>query len=339
MRAALGLPSMVAMVADAFCTCWMAYVCVWSLFYSLMDYLRLKMRLRAKRPICAYVPIDKCHDKYHISIIIPVRNDAKYIGRVIRNLEVTTVHKQLVDIVIVDGNSSDNSVAVAKASTGVIKVTIVKPEKDSVVGRGALFNIGAKHCDKSDLVFFLRPDSMVARGYDELLRRTLADPTVSLTAFQFQIDQNQADLRCPSSAIWLLERLINFRSKYFLLPHGSQGFAMRLSDFRNFLFSDIIILEDLEFMKRLRHRVAESGQVVRILKLPLQSNPQPWIGLGVLCGTIITQLAHLSYIILNISPDFIYTWYFLYLASIIRYVKNDKRDAKYFKEFVGLCGD
>lgn len=49
-----------------------------------------------------------------VSIIIAIKNEAKYIGKTIRNFESTTIDKTRVEIILVDSGSRDNSIEVAR---------------------------------------------------------------------------------------------------------------------------------------------------------------------------------------------------------------------------------
>lgn len=61
----------------------------------------------------------ECKEKEGIgklSIIIAIKNEAKYIGKTIRNFESTTINKSAVEIIIVDSGCKDNSLEVARVS-------------------------------------------------------------------------------------------------------------------------------------------------------------------------------------------------------------------------------
>jgi cellulose synthase/poly-beta-1,6-N-acetylglucosamine synthase-like glycosyltransferase len=51
-----------------------------------------------------------------LSIIIAIKNEAKYIGKTIRNFESTTIDKSRVEIILVDSGCKDNSLEVARVS-------------------------------------------------------------------------------------------------------------------------------------------------------------------------------------------------------------------------------
>jgi cellulose synthase/poly-beta-1,6-N-acetylglucosamine synthase-like glycosyltransferase len=59
-------------------------------------------------------PTSKPASPERVSIIIAVKNEARYIGKTIRNLESTTFNKSKVEIILIDSGCSDNTVEVAK---------------------------------------------------------------------------------------------------------------------------------------------------------------------------------------------------------------------------------
>ena len=72
--------------------------------------------------------------KFLISIIIPVFNNEKYIGRCLRSLKNQSISKNLFEIIIVDDCSSDNSLnEIKKQKTSQIKVIRNKKHGSSEV--------------------------------------------------------------------------------------------------------------------------------------------------------------------------------------------------------------
>ena len=60
---------------------------------------------------------------FFISIIIPVYNNVKYVGRCLRSLKNQSISKNLFEIIIVDDCSSDNSLnEIKKQKTSQIKI-------------------------------------------------------------------------------------------------------------------------------------------------------------------------------------------------------------------------
>lgn len=58
-----------------------------------------------------------CNDAFTVGVVIPVRNGGQYIGRAIES--VITQRPSPIDVIVVDGGSSDDSVSVARAFPGI----------------------------------------------------------------------------------------------------------------------------------------------------------------------------------------------------------------------------
>lgn len=97
-----------------------------------------------------------CHimqKNFFISIIIPVYNNEKYIGRCLRSLKNQSISKNLFEIIIVDDCSNDNSLnEIKKQKTSQIKV--IKNKKN--MGLPKSLNIGIRAAKGS---FIVRVDS------------------------------------------------------------------------------------------------------------------------------------------------------------------------------------
>ena len=93
-----------------------------------------------------------------ISIIIPVLNEANYIGRLLQHLTQNANPKNIAEIIVVDGDSSDNTVEIVKSYKAVI---IFKSSK----GRAKQMNIGAKNAT-GNILYFLHADSFPPKYFD-----------------------------------------------------------------------------------------------------------------------------------------------------------------------------
>lgn len=255
-----------------------------------------------------------------ISIIIPSKNEARFIGRTIRNLESTTSDRKNVEIILVDAGGQDNTIEIAKASAGLIKITYLKQQSDDYVGRGAICNSALKHC-RGDIVLTLRADSLTPPNYDEALRRALSERNVSLASFELNFDRNQLGFgvrRPPDLALWMLETLLYCRAKYCMLPHGAQGLAMRKEDMQKYQFPDTIILDDLAFVMEVRQKSIENGDILKVLNSKILCNPDSWVEQGVVLTTLVNQLAHFTFIFTPIPVGTIYEWYYVRFFDLLR---------------------
>jgi len=220
----------------------------------------------------------------NISIIIPTRNEADSIGRLLPGLMAVPG----VELLVVDGESNDNTVDVAQ-SLG-IKVLSTSS------GRAQQMNAGAEAAH-GDILLFLHGDTKLAPGFAGQVRNVLNQPGVSAGAFQFSTNGKGFGFR-------IIEWLVNFRSKIFQMPYGDQGIFITAD-----MFSAVggfplqPIMEDFELIRKLKSR----GKV-KILSLSATTSARRWEKLGILKTTAINQLIVLGYLF-GVSPEKLAGWY------------------------------
>ena len=219
-----------------------------------------------------------------ISIIIPTRNEAESIEKLLPDLlEISEV-----ELLVVDGGSSDNTVDIAK-SLGV-KVLETSPGKAQQMNEGA-------EAARGDILLFLHSDTHLASGFAEHVREILNQPGVAAGAFQLSIDGKDFGLR-------IIEWLVNFRSRVMQMPYGDQGIFVTANMFFSVgAFPPQPIMEDFELMRRLKKR----GKV-KILPLHANTSARRWERLGILKTTVMNQAIILGYF-LGISPEKLADWY------------------------------
>ncbi len=141
------------------------------------------------------------------------------------------------EVVVSDGGSRDNTVAVAR-QMGARTVT-------GIAGRGPQLNRGADAAPGVDAFLFLHADTRLPEGALASVRRALLEGNVG-GGFRVRFDSDRAIFR-------LGERLVDLRTRLTRAPLGDQAqFATRrsfeeLEGFRNWP-----ILEDIDFIRRLR---------------------------------------------------------------------------------------
>ncbi len=105
-----------------------------------------------------------------ISIIIPVLNEADTIGKLLNHLKGNADHKNISEIIIVDGGSTDGTREIIKKF-----VTSNNPEYselycilESEKGRAIQMNTGARQAH-GDILYFLHADSLPPKNFDQLI--------------------------------------------------------------------------------------------------------------------------------------------------------------------------
>ena len=204
--------------------------------------------------------------QYIISIIIPVLNEAKIIQSILNELQ---QHSQ-VEVIVVDGGSQDNTIAMAR-QTGVKVISVFQK------GRAAQMNAGV-NIARGDILLFLHADTKLPSNFVELVVKTLEPASVVAGAFELAIDGEAKSLR------WI-ELLVKMRSRLFSLPYGDQAIFISKRAFVNSGgFADLPIMEDFEFIERIRKR----GEIA-IAPAVVVTSGRRWQKLGVWKTTLINQ--------------------------------------------------
>lgn len=219
-----------------------------------------------------------------ISIIIPTLNEADTIG----NLLATLQGFPEIELLVVDGGSTDRTVALA-GSMGA-RVLTAGP------GRAAQMNAGAEAA-RSDILLFLHSDTILSPGFALPIRNTLQQPGVVAGAFSLAIAGRGFSLR-------LLELLINFRSRVLQMPYGDQALFMTAGMFSAAgRFPLQPIMEDFELVRNLRRR-----GTIKILPLKATTSARRWKKLGLLRTTLRNQAIIIGYF-LGVSREKLAAWY------------------------------
>ena len=172
-----------------------------------------------------------------ISIIIPVLNEEKTIGK---NLERLIKLRGQKEIIVVDGGSIDNTIEIADKYARVIK---------SAKGRGRQMNAGAK-ASKGNILWFVHSDSILdADGIAEI-EKTIKNGYIGGCFKLYFYDLDTKFMRFVSNSS-------NKRAKYLKLIFGDQGIFMKRDIFENLGgYKDVELMEDWEFSKRI-HRLGK----------------------------------------------------------------------------------
>ena len=108
-----------------------------------------------------------------VSIIIPTLNEATALPQTLEQLR--QLRPQPVDIIVVDANSNDTTVEVAKR----FGVTVIE---SAPRGRATQMNLGVTHA-KGEHLCFLHADTDIPVDFVSLASTVLSDPRVALAGF------------------------------------------------------------------------------------------------------------------------------------------------------------
>ncbi len=219
-----------------------------------------------------------------LSIVLPTLNE---VGQLEQTLQAVGAPHALLEVIVVDGGSSDKSLEIAQEH-GCQTLSVVR-------GRGAQMNAGAA-VSSGETLMFLHADTRLPNGYCNFVEDCLATGHVA-GAFRLGITSQQRGLR-------LVEYGANFRSRWLQLPYGDQALFMRANTFFDLGgFGRLPIMEDFELVLRLR-RAGKIG----LLPQRVATSGRRWQKHGILKTTAINQVCLLAFR-LGISPQRIANFY------------------------------
>ncbi|MHC5034424.1 MAG: TIGR04283 family arsenosugar biosynthesis glycosyltransferase [Planctomycetota bacterium] len=219
-----------------------------------------------------------------ISVIIPALNEAEDIEATLAAAE----HGRNVEIILVDGGSRDATAELARAR----EVCVIS----GPTCRAVQMNLGASAAS-GELLLFLHGDTRLPRRFDEHVRTVMADPGVSVGAFELGIDLDGARIR-------MHEGMINARSRWGRMPYGDQALFLWADLFRRMGgFPEMPIMEDYEMVRRLRRQ----GRVALVPAAVLTSGRR-WERLGLLRTVLTNSLLVAAYRI-GVAPRRLARWY------------------------------
>jgi rSAM/selenodomain-associated transferase 2 len=178
-----------------------------------------------------------------IAVIIPTLNEASTIAAAIRH----TVALGFDEIVVVDGGSSDQTSGLVNSYVSSAQQSALGSVRflQTPPGRAHQLNAGAKTVC-TDVLLFLHADTRLPTGARQLIESAVADPAVVGGRFDVQFDR---------ASMWsrMIAMFMNFRSRLTGISTGDQAMFVRRHVFEGLSgFSDIPIMEDIEFSIRLK---------------------------------------------------------------------------------------
>ena len=179
-----------------------------------------------------------------MSIVIPTLDAA---GELPATLDALAGAPIIGEIIIADGGSNDDSVAIAEAA-GARTLTAKR-------GRGTQLAAGADAAS-CDWLLFLHADCRLAAGWERAVEAFLNAPGAPGRAGYFALALDDS-----SAAARRLERIVRWRCRVFGLPYGDQGLLIARALYQAVGgFKALPLMEDVEFARRLgRRRLAPLG--------------------------------------------------------------------------------
>lgn len=151
-------------------------------------------------------------------------------------LEVLARSELVTEILVVDGGSGDDSVAIARAASARV---IGAPR-----GRGTQLAAGAAAAS-CDWLLFMHADCRPLPGWEEAVQAFAAATPEVAGYFRLALDDDNPAAR-------RLERLVTWRCRVLALPYGDQGLLIHRRLYNRVGgFAAIPLMEDVDLVRRL----------------------------------------------------------------------------------------
>jgi rSAM/selenodomain-associated transferase 2 len=225
---------------------------------------------------------------YHLSIIIPVLNEAYIINSTLMHLQ-NMKGDFRVEMIIVDGDSGGSTLAAVTAA-GAKKIKAPR-------GRGCQMDRGARQAN-GEILLFLHADIVLGRQALFQIVNTCRRQDVAGGAFSLKIDS-------PKPVFRLIERAVSIRSRLTKIPYGDQAIFIKKTIYDNIGgFRDIPLMEDVDLMRRLK----KSGSRIVVLPDMALTSPRRWEKEGVLYCTLRNWLLITLYLS-GVAPERLVKFY------------------------------
>jgi rSAM/selenodomain-associated transferase 2 len=216
-----------------------------------------------------------CHDSHFptsmtIAVIIPVLNEARCLGQTLSH----TIALRFDDMIVVDGGSTDDTCGIVRSCADRMG-THLSPTTGSMRlltaprGRARQMNSGAA-TSGSDVLLFLHADTLLPSNARQAVLTALSDGTCVGGRFNVRFDS-------PSLQARIIGGLMNLRSRWSGIATGDQAIFVRRDVFEKIgRFTDIPLMEDIEFTRRLKRAgkiAALSDEVVTAFRRWEQQGP------------------------------------------------------------------
>jgi rSAM/selenodomain-associated transferase 2 len=214
----------------------------------------------------------------NLSVIVPMLDEERAIGP---TLDAIHAGAPGVEIIVVDGGSTDRSVEIARA----------RDAQTMTAGRGRArqMNAGAAAAH-GDALAFVHADTIVPATFASDIASALADPSVVGGRFDVELDELSLVSR-------LLGKLISLRSRLMRSATGDQAIFVRRDVFAAVGgFAQIDLCEDVDFARRLKH----SGRVA-CLRSRVITSARRWRQNGVI-RTVLRMWLIKSLFLAGVSP-------------------------------------
>lgn len=170
-----------------------------------------------------------------LSIVIPTLNAS---ARLPACLAALGAWPHAVEVIVVDGGSTDTTADVARAADA----TVVSSRR----GRGLQLRAGADAAEHA-WVLFLHADTVLDQGWASECESFIATPDnqQKAAAFRFALDDESPQAR-------RIERMVAWRCRVLGLPYGDQGLLIQRALYEELGgFQTLPLMEDVDLVRRI----------------------------------------------------------------------------------------
>ena len=192
-----------------------------------------------------------------LSVVIPTLEEASRLPLLLADLQSWPGELQ---VIVCDGGSRDQTRTVARLAGATV---LDSPSS----GRGPQLRWGVDH-SRHDWVLVLHADSRLHRTWHQSVGQILRSPEAHLSAwcFDFKVDSRGRPM------LWLLERLVNLRSRWLQRPYGDQGLLIHNQLYQRIGgYRPLALMEDLDLVERL-----SKVTTIRSLNRALLTSAERW---------------------------------------------------------------
>jgi rSAM/selenodomain-associated transferase 2 len=222
------------------------------------------------------------------SVVIPVLNESELIESTLSRL---IDEQDFQEIIVVDGGSNDNTISIVTDfighhdSANGCRLMLLR----SAAGRALQMNKGANRATSQTLLF-LHADTTLPDNTAAMINKALSAGRL-WGRFDVRLDSEQSIFR-------LIEYMMNLRSAWTGIVTGDQAIFIDRGLFRRKGgFADIVLMEDIEFSRRLKR----DSWPVR-LRAPVVTSARRWQHRGIIRTMMLMWWLRLLYWF-GVKPD------------------------------------
>lgn len=176
-----------------------------------------------------------------VSVIIPTLDAAAHLRRALAPLGAGATHGLVKQVIVSDGGSQDETVAIAEAAGCDV---IVGPR-----GRGKQMRAGAAAA-RAEWLLFLHADTALGPGWIAETERFIAQPGAHMHAGAFTLAFDDDTAAARRVVLWARRR-----ARWLKLPYGDQGLLISRSFYEALGgHADLPLMEDVDIVRRIGAR-------------------------------------------------------------------------------------